>query len=118
MFTPLAATLLMLLVATRDGYCRAGWQGLGLHRAGLRSWGLALLGPLLLLGCTYTIVWSTGIGRLDLTTYTGYMGIINLLLNLIVGVIVTSLFAWRKKSVGAVICCHTCCRWGRRGRCC
>ncbi len=93
MFTPLTATLLMLLVVTRDGYSRAGWRVLGLHRAGLRSWGLALLGPLLLLGCTYTIVWSTGVGRLDLTTYTGYMGIINLLLNLIVGVIVTSLFA-------------------------
>jgi membrane protease YdiL (CAAX protease family) len=93
MFTPLAATLLMLLVVTRDGYSRVGWQELGLHRAGWRSWGLALLGPLLLMGCTYTIVWSTGVGHLDLSAYTGYVGMISLLLNLIVGLVVTSLLA-------------------------
>src|SRR6266540_3554544 len=34
MFTPLAATALMLFVVTRDGYTRAGWATLGLHRLG------------------------------------------------------------------------------------
>jgi hypothetical protein len=64
MFTPLAAVLLMLLVLTRDGYTRAGWQALGLHRTGSwDSWALAVLGPLLVMGCTYAIIWSIGIGR-------------------------------------------------------
>jgi uncharacterized protein len=63
MLTPLLAVLLMLLVVTRDGYGKGGWQGLDLHRAGLSSWGLAILGPLLVLSVTYTVVWITGIGR-------------------------------------------------------
>jgi len=50
MLTALAAVLLMLLVVTRDGYHKAGWQALSLQRAGFASWGLALLGPLLILG--------------------------------------------------------------------
>jgi membrane protease YdiL (CAAX protease family) len=90
MFTPLAAVLLMLLVVTRDGYTRAGWRTLGLHRAGWGSWRLAVLGPLLVLGCTYTIVWSTGIGRLDLTNS---QGMIDFLLNLVISLIIGSLFA-------------------------
>ena len=87
MFTPLTAVLLMLLVVTRDGYRRAGWFVLGLHRTGgWESWVLALLGPLLVLGCTYTIVWSSGLGRLDLSNFDGP---VDLLLGLIIG----SLFA-------------------------
>jgi membrane protease YdiL (CAAX protease family) len=90
MFTPLAAVLLMLLVVTRDGYTRAGWRVLGLHQAGWGSWGLAVLGPLLVLGCTYAIVWSTGIAHLD---RTNGQGMIDFLLNLVISLIVTSLFA-------------------------
>jgi membrane protease YdiL (CAAX protease family) len=90
MVTPLAAVLLLLLVVTRDGYTRAGWRVLGLHGAGWGSWGLAVLGPLLVLGCSYAIVWSTGIGRLDLTNS---QGMIDFLLNLVISLIVTSLFA-------------------------
>ena len=33
--TPALATVIMLLVVTRDGYSRKGWQSLGLHRLGL-----------------------------------------------------------------------------------
>jgi uncharacterized protein len=61
MFTPLLAVLLMLLVVTRDGYTKASWSALGLHRAGLRAWGLALLVPFLILGFGYSVVWLTGI---------------------------------------------------------
>jgi membrane protease YdiL (CAAX protease family) len=39
---PLVATVLMLLVVTRDGHHRSGWAGLGLHRLGLRAWPIAL----------------------------------------------------------------------------
>jgi hypothetical protein len=35
--------LLMQFVVTRDGTTRAGWQILGLHRLGLRTWGFAIL---------------------------------------------------------------------------
>jgi len=33
----------MQLVVTRDGYTKAGWAVLGLHRAGVRAWGLVTL---------------------------------------------------------------------------
>jgi uncharacterized protein len=60
MFTPLLSVLIMMLVVTRDGYTKAGWATLGLHRAGLRWWVLALLGPLAMMSAVYGIVWSTG----------------------------------------------------------
>lgn len=88
MVTPLAAVLLMLLLVTRDGYQRAGWQGLGLQRAGLGSWRLALVGPFLVLGVTYSIVWSSGIGRL--VWPAGQSGVdmsLNLVINLLIAVI-------------------------------
>ena len=46
MLTPTIATLLMLLVLTRDGWTRRGWASLGVHRAGLQFWPIALLLPL------------------------------------------------------------------------
>jgi len=61
MFTPTIAVLVMLLVVTRDGYTRAGWASLGLHRAGLRAWGLALLVPPLVLGGAYGVLWASGV---------------------------------------------------------
>lgn len=64
MSTPLAATALMLFVVTRDGYTKAGWQSLGLHRLGLRAWGPAVLIPLLALGGAYGVVWATGLADL------------------------------------------------------
>ncbi len=63
MYTPTLSVLLMLLVVTRDGYSRGAWRAPGLNRAGLRSWPLALLGPLALLSVVYGVVWSTGIAR-------------------------------------------------------
>jgi membrane protease YdiL (CAAX protease family) len=63
MFTPLMAVLLMFFIVTRDGYSRAGWLSLGLHRPGLRSWGLAVVLPLLVLGGAYGAAWSIGVGQ-------------------------------------------------------
>jgi membrane protease YdiL (CAAX protease family) len=53
----------MLLVVTRDGYSRSGWQSLGLHRGGLRWWLFALVGPLAVMSAVYGLVWSIGLGR-------------------------------------------------------
>jgi uncharacterized protein len=39
--TPTVATLIMLLVVTRDGYTKEGWKSLGLHRLGLNVWWIA-----------------------------------------------------------------------------
>jgi len=63
MYTPTLATLIMMLVVTRDGYSKAGWANLGLHRAGLRWWLLALLGPLVLMSAVYGIVWNTSVAQ-------------------------------------------------------
>ena len=64
MFTPLVAVLVMLLVLTRDGYAADGWQALGIHRAGLRAWGVALAVPLLVLGFSFGTLWSSGAAEL------------------------------------------------------
>jgi membrane protease YdiL (CAAX protease family) len=61
MLTPLLAVLLMLLLVTRDGYAKAGWASLGLHRAGLGSWPLALLTPFVVLSVAFGLVWSTSV---------------------------------------------------------
>ena len=63
MFSPAVAALLMLLVFTREGYTKAGWSSLGMHRAGLRWWGFALLGPLVILTVVYSVVWIIGVGN-------------------------------------------------------
>ena len=44
--TPVLATVIMLLVVTRDGYSKEGWRTLGLHRLGLRLWWIAFFGTL------------------------------------------------------------------------
>ncbi len=66
MFTPTIAVLLMLLVVTREGYTREGWASLGLHRAGLRAWGAALLLPLLVLAGAYGVLWASGVASATL----------------------------------------------------
>ncbi len=63
MLTPLVAVLIMLFFVTRDGYTREGLKSLGLHRLGLRAWPVAILGPLLVLGMAYAVVWSTGLAE-------------------------------------------------------
>src|SRR5438270_4142549 len=61
MFMPTVAVLLMLLVITQDGFSTAGWASLGLHRAGISAWPLAIVAPLAVLGISSGVVWSTGI---------------------------------------------------------
>jgi membrane protease YdiL (CAAX protease family) len=92
MVTPMLATLLMLLVVTKDGYTKAGWAKLGVHRLGLRGWRLALLLPLAVLLVSYIIVWSLGIAKLNLPTATGAW--LDLGLNTIAGLVIGSLFAF------------------------
>src|SRR3712207_4910873 len=57
MFTPALATLVMLIVVTRDGLSREGWRTLGMHRLGLRAWWFAILVPLAVSTVATALVW-------------------------------------------------------------
>src|SRR5215218_2989100 len=57
--TPTVATLIMLLVVTRDGYTKEGWKSLGLHRLGLSVWWIAFGVTLLITVAASAVVWAT-----------------------------------------------------------
>jgi len=57
--TPTVATLIMLLVVTREGYSREGWKSLGLHRLGLNVWWIAFGATLLITVAASAVVWAT-----------------------------------------------------------
>ncbi len=59
MFTPTMATLIMLLVVTREGYSKEGWRSLGLHRLGLNVLWIAFGVTLLITVAATAIVWAT-----------------------------------------------------------
>jgi membrane protease YdiL (CAAX protease family) len=61
MLTVTVAVLLMLLVITPDGYHKAGWAQLALHRAGWRYWPLALLAPPAVLVASYAAATLIGV---------------------------------------------------------
>lgn len=63
MFTPLIAVIVMFFVVSRDGYSKEAWLSLGLHRAGFRSWGVALMVPFGVLACAYGLGLILGIVR-------------------------------------------------------
>jgi uncharacterized protein len=57
--TPTLATLIMLLVVTREGYSKEGWKSLGLHRLGLNVWWIAFGVTLLIYVAAAAVVWAT-----------------------------------------------------------
>src|SRR5215203_6795489 len=59
MCTPTVATLIMLLVVTREGYSKEGWKSLGLHRLGLNVWWIAFGVTLFITVAASAIVWAT-----------------------------------------------------------
>src|ERR671917_1266765 len=63
-FTPTVATLVMLLVITREGYTKEGWKSLGLHRLGLSVWWIAFGVTLLITVAASAIVWITPLASL------------------------------------------------------
>jgi membrane protease YdiL (CAAX protease family) len=88
MLTPLLATVLMLFVLTRDGYAKDGRFSLGLRRSGWRTWGLALLLPLLVLAASYGLAWLTSIAPLVAPSNDGLTTLLSdFLPNLLIGVL-------------------------------
>jgi membrane protease YdiL (CAAX protease family) len=86
MATPLLVTLFMLFIVTRDGYGQHGRFGLDFRPSGWRTWGLALLLPLLVLTVSYGLGWLSGAAALVVPTDGGGLPsfIINQLINLVV----------------------------------
>ena len=62
--TPTVATLIMLLVVTREGYSKEGWKSLGLHRLGLNVWWIAFGVTLFITVAASAIVWATPLASL------------------------------------------------------
>ncbi len=60
-FTPLVAVAITMFIVTREGYTKEGLKSLGLHRPGMRAWPAAVLVPLLVMGVSYGVVWTTGL---------------------------------------------------------
>jgi membrane protease YdiL (CAAX protease family) len=86
MLTVTAGVLLMLLVITPDGYHKAGWAQLGLHRAGFRYWPLALLGPAAVLVASYGAATLVGAVRWQFEPDAA--------INLAINIVIISFFAF------------------------
>jgi uncharacterized protein len=86
-FTPTVATLIMLLVVTRDGYSREGWESLGLHRLGLSVWWIAFGGTLLITVAASAVVWATPLASFVVPAG----GIGNAVVNFLIQVVILAL---------------------------
>src|SRR5215211_4578966 len=80
MCTPTVATLIMLLVVTREGYSKEGWKSLGLHRLGLNVWWIAFGVTLLITVVASAVVWATPFASFALPEG----GIINPVINFLI----------------------------------
>ena len=85
--TPVVATLIMLLVVTRDGYSREGWKSLGLHRLGLNVWWIAFGLTFLMSLIASIIVWATPLASFVLPE----SGIVNPLIQFLITVVLFTL---------------------------
>jgi uncharacterized protein len=85
--TPTVATLIMLLVVTREGYSREGWKVLGLHRLGLSIWWIAFGLTLLITVAASAVVWATPLASFVVPEG----GIVDSLLNFLIQVVILML---------------------------
>ena len=89
--TPILAALIMLLVVTRDGYSREGWKSLGLHRAGVKVWGIAFGVTFLITLVAAALVWATPLASLVMPEYGFFNTVIEFVINFLVVVLVFGL---------------------------
>jgi uncharacterized protein len=85
--TPTVATLIMLLVVTRDGYSREGWKSLGLHRLGLSVWWIAFGATLLITVAASAVVWATPLASFTMPE----AGILNAIINFLISFAIAAL---------------------------
>ncbi len=91
MFTPALGVLAMLFVVTRDGASKQAWVDLGLTRAGLKGWPLAILGSAAVLVVCYLILWATPLASYNPIELQ--RGIVATVIGILIGLIVDSAFA-------------------------
>jgi uncharacterized protein len=87
MCTPTVATLIMLLMVTREGYSKEGWKSLGLHRLGLNVWWIAFGVTLLITVAASAIVWATPLASLVFPEN----GIVSTLIDFLIEVVLITL---------------------------
>src|ERR671910_3351197 len=89
--TPTVATLIMLLVVTREGYSKEGWKSLGLHRLGLSVWWIAFGVSLLVSVVAAAIVWTTPLASFVVPEGGILMSVLNAAIKLLLQVCVVAL---------------------------
>src|SRR5215210_5949835 len=87
MCTPTVATLIMLLMVTREGYTKEGWKSLGLHRLGLNVWWIAFGVTLLITVAASAIVWATPLASFRVPE----LGIVGTLIDFLIEVVLITL---------------------------
>ena len=92
MLTPVTAVLIIMLVVAPEGRATAAWTSLGLARAGLKGWPLAILGPVVILLASYAIILAAGFGALAVPDLSRTVAatIANMGLSLLVGVLLAA----------------------------
>src|SRR5215216_4650768 len=96
MCTPTVATLIMLLVVTREGYSKEGWKSLGLHRLGLSVWWIAFGVTLLITVAASAVVWATPLASFAIPEG----GIINPVINFLIQFVILVLFFALGEEIG------------------
>lgn len=61
MFVPFFAAMLTMLL-TKEAFQKTGWKSLGFHQFDGKVFWIGLLIPMILIGCSYVVVWSFGWG--------------------------------------------------------
>ena len=98
--TPVVATLIMLLIVTREGYSKEGWKSLGLHRMGLSVWWIAFGVPLLISVVAAAILWTTPLASFVVPEGGILMGALNAAIKLLLQVCVVALPFMLSEEIG------------------
>jgi membrane protease YdiL (CAAX protease family) len=96
MLTPTMATLIMVLVVTREGYSKEGWKSLGLHRLGLNVWWIAFGVTSLITVAATAIVWATPLASFVMPEG----GIVGTLIDFLFKVVMFTLFFSLGEEIG------------------
>ena len=98
--TPVVATLILLLVVTRDGYSREGWKSLGLHRLGLNVWWIAFGVSLLVSVVAAAVLWATPLASFLVPEGGILMNVLNAAIKLLLQVCVVALPFMLSEEIG------------------
>src|ERR671921_2919499 len=98
--TPVVATLIMLLIVSREGYSKEGWKSLGLHRLGLSVWWIAFGVSLLISVVAAAIVWATPLASFVVPEGGILLGVLKAAIKLLLQVCVVALPFMLSEEIG------------------